>query len=66
MDDSDEPAQKGKRKGGSNGNEEELRNNQKNKSSKVFNDDQIEEFTMAEDKTWEETFQGKCPEKRVK
>jgi hypothetical protein len=65
LDDSNEPAKKGKRKGGSNGNEEEPRNNQK-KSSKVFNDDQIEEFKMAEGKTWEEIFQGKCPKKRVK
>jgi hypothetical protein len=65
LDDSNEPAKKGKRKGGSNGNEEEPRNNQK-KSSKVFNDNQIKEFKMAEGETWEETFQGKCPEKRVK
>ncbi len=66
LDDSNELTKKGKRKGGSNGNEEEPRNNQKKKSSKVFNDNQIEEFKMAEGETWEETFQRKCPEKRVK
>ena len=64
-DDSDEPMKKGKRKGGSNGNEEEPKNNQK-KPNKIINDDQVKEFTMAEGETWEETFQGKCPEKRVK
>ena len=56
---------KGKRKGGSNENEEEPKNNQK-KPNKIINDDQVEEFKMAEGETWEETFQGKCPEKRVK
>jgi len=61
----DEPAKKGKRKGASNRNKEEQRNSQK-KLSKITNADQIEEFKMAEGKTWVGTFQGKCPEKRVK
>ena len=61
----DKPTKKGKRKGASNRNGEELRNSQK-KSSKITNADQVEEFKMAEGETWEGTFQGKCPEKRVK
>ena len=66
LDDSDGPAaKKGKRKGGSNRNKEDPKNNQK-KSLKVVNKDQIEEFKIAEGKTWEETFQEKCPKKRVK
>jgi hypothetical protein len=33
---------------------------------KITNTNQVEEFKMAEGKTWEGTFQGKCPESRVK
>jgi hypothetical protein len=62
LDDRDEPAKKGKRKGGSNGNKEEPRNNQK-KSSKVFNDDQIKEFKMAEGETWEKPSKENVPRK---
>ncbi len=35
-------------------------------SKKITNTDQVEEFKMAEGKTWEGTFQGKCPKSRVK
>jgi hypothetical protein len=49
----------------SNGSEEEQRNSQ-TKSSKITNTKQVEEFKMAEGETWEGTFQGKCPDKRVK
>jgi hypothetical protein len=44
---------------------EEPKNNQK-KPNKIINDDQVDEFKKAEGETWEEIFQGKCPEKRVK
>jgi hypothetical protein len=57
---------KGKRKGGSNGNKEEQRNSQKKMSKKITNANQVKEFKMAEGETWEGTFQGKCPESRVK
>jgi hypothetical protein len=60
-----EPVKKGKCKGASNGNKEEQRNSQ-TKPSKITNTNQVEEFKMAEGKTWEGTFQGKCPDKRVK
>ena len=56
---------KGKRKGGTNGNKEEQRNSKKRSARRITNDDQVEDFKMAKGKTWEGTFQGKCPESQV-
>ncbi len=52
--------------GDSNGNKEEQRNSQKYCLRKITNANQVKEFKMAEGKTWEGTFQGKCPKSRVK
>jgi hypothetical protein len=49
----------------SNGKKEEQRNSEK-KMLEITNTDQIKEFKMAEGETWEGTFQGNCPQKRVK
>ena len=51
---------KGKRKG-------EGKDDEKNKrgNNKLINADQVPEFMMKEGETWE-TYQGKCPQKRVK
>jgi hypothetical protein len=35
-------------------------------NKKIKNNDKIAEFKMADGKTWEKTFQGKCPDSRVK
>ncbi len=35
-------------------------------NKKIKNDNQTTEFKMANGKTWEKTFQGKCPDSRVK
>ena len=55
-------AGKGKRKG--EGKDDEKEN--KCGANRLVNSDQIPEFKMKENETWENTFQGKCVDKRVK
>jgi hypothetical protein len=57
---------KGKRKRGANGNNKEQQNGKKKLAQRITNNNQVKEFKMAKDKTWEGTFQGKCPESQVK
>jgi hypothetical protein len=60
--DPNKKAGKGKRKG--EGKDEEKEN--KRGANKLVNSDQVPEFKMKENETWEKTFQGKCADKRVK
>jgi hypothetical protein len=53
---------KEKCKGGADGNDKEQRNGDQKLARRITNDNQVEEFKMAKGKTWEGTFQVKCPE----
>ena len=55
-------AGKGKRNG--EGKDDEKENNRG--ANRLVNSDRIPEFKIKENKTWENTFQGKCVDKRVK
>jgi hypothetical protein len=57
---------KGKHKGDSKWQQRREKKQPEKLSKKISNADQVEEFKMAEGKTWEGTFQGKFPKSRVK
>jgi hypothetical protein len=41
-------------------------NGKKRAGGRAINETQLNEFKMAKGETWEKTFQGKCPKKRMK
>ena len=56
---------KGKCKG-TNGNKDKRRTGKRKLPKRIAKNNQVEKFKMAEGKTWESTFQGKCHNKQVK